>query len=77
MASVTDIDVTKRAAQPLRHDWTRPEALALYDLPLMDLLFRAHTVHRQSFDPNKVQMSHRPRPRCRLGAARGGGCPQR
>ena len=67
MASVTDIDVTKRAAQPLRHDWTRPEALALYDLPLMDLLFRAHTVHRQSFDPNKVQMS-------RLLSIKTGGC---
>ena len=67
MASVTDIDVTKRAAQLLRYDWTRPEALALYDLPLMDLLFRAHTVHRQNFDPNAVQMS-------RLLSIKTGGC---
>jgi biotin synthase len=33
--------------------------MALYDLPFMDLLFRAQMVHRASFDPNKVQMSRR------------------
>lgn len=41
----------------LRHDWTRPEIEALYALPFNDLLFRAHTVHRQHFDPNAVQVS--------------------
>ena len=55
------------AAQGLRHDWTRAEALALYDMPFMDLLFRAQTVHRASFDPNKVQMS-------RLLSIKTGGC---
>lgn len=50
-----------------RHDWTRGEALALYDLPFMDLLFRAQTVHRQIFDPNKIQMS-------RLLSIKTGGC---
>src|SRR6187455_2013999 len=41
----------------IRHDWTVPEALALFALPLNDLLFRAASVHRQSFDPNAVQVS--------------------
>jgi len=39
-------------AEPLRH-----AALALYDLPFNDLLHRAHTVHREHFDPNRVQRS--------------------
>ncbi len=51
----------------IRHDWTSAEALALYDLPFMDLLFRAQSVHRTSFDPNKVQMS-------RLLSIKTGGC---
>ncbi|WP_415072048.1 biotin synthase BioB [Hyphomicrobium sp.] len=51
----------------LRHDWTSGEALALYELPFMDLLFRAQSVHRTSFDPNKVQMS-------RLLSIKTGGC---
>lgn len=54
-------------ATALRHDWTRAEALALYELPFMDLLFRAQTVHRQAFDPNAIQMS-------RLLSIKTGGC---
>ncbi|CBL43992.1 Biotin synthase [gamma proteobacterium HdN1] len=41
----------------LRHDWTVNEIEALYALPFNDLLFRAHTVHRQYHDPNAVQVS--------------------
>lgn len=40
-----------------RHDWTREQALALFALPLNDLLFQAATVHRAHFDPNEVQVS--------------------
>ncbi len=54
-------------ARSIRHDWTREEALAIHDLPLMDLLFRAQTVHRQTFDANRVQMS-------RLLSIKTGGC---
>lgn len=53
----------------LRRDWTREEATAIYEAPFNDLLFRAQTVHRQSFDPNKVQMS-------RLLSIKTGGCPE-
>jgi biotin synthase len=56
-----------RGGPTIRHDWTSAEALALYDLPFMDLLFRAQSVHRTSFDPNKVQMS-------RLLSIKTGGC---
>ncbi len=52
-----------------RHDWTRAEAQAIHDLPFNDLLFRAQLVHRQHFDPNRVQMS-------RLLSIKTGGCPE-
>lgn len=70
-SNVTRLDASARpsprAASAPRHDWTRAEAMALYDLPFMDLLFRAQMVHRASFDPNKVQMS-------RLLSIKTGGC---
>ncbi len=53
----------------LRHDWTREEAEALYNAPFNDLLFQAHSVHRQFFDPNQVQKS-------RLLNIKTGGCPE-
>ena len=37
--------------------WTVSKVEALYDLPLMDLLFRAQQVHRENFDPNEIQRS--------------------
>lgn len=43
-------------AEP-RHDWTKDEILALFDLPFMDLVFRAAAVHREHFDPNVIQRS--------------------
>lgn len=70
-ANVTELETAKRAPArtrtDVRHDWTRAEALALYNLPLMELLFRAQSVHRASFDPNKIQMS-------RLLSIKTGGC---
>jgi biotin synthase len=53
----------------IRHDWTREEAQALYDLPFNDLLFRAHLTHRAMFDPNTVQRSQ-------LLSIKTGGCPE-
>ena len=32
--------------------WTVSQVEALYQMPLMDLLFRAQQVHRENFDPN-------------------------
>ena len=42
---------TARGASPLRHDWTRAELHALFELPLPELTFRAQTIHRENFDP--------------------------
>ncbi len=42
---------------PVRHDWKRDEILALFNKPLMDLVFEAQGVHRLYHDPNKVQLS--------------------
>ncbi len=40
-----------------RHDWSLDEIESLLNLPFNDLMFRAQTVHRQRFDPNRVQVS--------------------
>lgn len=50
-------------------DWSVEEVAALFDLPFNDLLFRAQTVHREHFDPNKVQLST-------LLSIKTGGCPE-
>ncbi|EAR60839.1 biotin synthase BioB [Neptuniibacter caesariensis] len=41
----------------IRHDWSEAEVKALFELPFNDLMFHAHSVHRQNFDPNEVQVS--------------------
>ncbi|MBY0355947.1 MAG: biotin synthase BioB [Rickettsiales bacterium] len=41
----------------IRHDWTREEALALFALPLPELIFQAQTIHRQHFDASVMQVS--------------------
>ena len=54
---------------PLRHDWTRVEVRALFDLPFPELMFRAQGVHRAHFDPGEVQIST-------LLSIKTGGCPE-
>jgi len=41
----------------VRTDWTREEITALFDLPFLDLVFRAAEVHRAHHDGNAVQLS--------------------
>jgi len=52
-----------------RHDWTREEILAIYNKPLMELLYEAATVHRAHHNPNQVQVST-------LLSIKTGGCPE-
>ncbi|MET0181375.1 MAG: biotin synthase BioB [Caulobacterales bacterium] len=40
-----------------RHDWTRAEIQALFELPFAELIFQAATVHRAHFKANEVQLS--------------------
>ena len=54
---------------PVRHDWKLAEIETLFDLPLMDLLARAHTVHAANHDSNAVQVST-------LLSIKTGGCPE-
>ena len=37
--------------------WTLAQAQALFEYPLLELLFQAQQVHRQHFDPRQVQVS--------------------
>ena len=52
-----------------RHDWTRPEIRALFELPFPDLIFHAQRIHRLHFDPHEVQIST-------LLSIKTGGCPE-
>jgi biotin synthase len=52
---------------PLR--WEVADVASLYELPLMDLLYRAQQVHRENFDANEVQLST-------LLSIKTGGCPE-
>jgi biotin synthase len=66
-----NVDASSRAqgAGQLRHDWTRAEVRALFDLPFAELIFRAQSIHRQNFDPAEVQIST-------LLSIKTGGCPE-
>ncbi len=49
--------------------WTIEEVVALYNSPLLDLVYQAATVHRQHNNPNEVQIST-------LLSIKTGGCPE-
>ncbi len=52
-----------------RTDWTRDEIASLFDLPFMDLVYEAQTVHRANHPRNEVQLST-------LLSIKTGGCPE-
>ena len=52
-----------------KHNWTKDEIIAIYNKPMMDLLYEAATIHRQKHDPNVVQVST-------LLSIKTGGCPE-
>ena len=52
-----------------KHNWTKEEIIAIYNKPMMDLLFEAATIHREQHDPNVVQVST-------LLSIKTGGCPE-
>jgi biotin synthase len=53
----------------VRTDWSIDEVRNLFQLPFNDLLFRAHSTHRQFFNPNEIQIST-------LLSIKTGGCPE-
>jgi biotin synthase len=61
VASATSVAALKQ--------WSLGETRVLYELPFNDLLFRAHSIHRENFDPNQIQLS-------KLLSIKTGGCPE-
>lgn len=53
----------------IRHDWTREEISEIYHSPLMELIYRAATVHREHHATGEVQV-------CTLLSVKTGGCPE-
>ena len=41
----------------IRHDWTTEEIQTLLELPLMELLWQAQTVHREANPGDRVQLA--------------------
>lgn len=66
LATDVTIAAPARQGQPA---WTREAVAALFDAPFADLMFRAQSVHREHFDPNRVQISQ-------LVSIKTGGCPE-
>lgn len=56
-------------ATEIRHNWTTDEAVELLELPLMELLYRAQTVHREYHEDNTVQLAS-------LLSIKTGACPE-
>jgi len=52
-----------------RTDWTKEEIAEIFNSPMLDLIYRAATVHRQFHDPLEVQV-------CTLLSVKTGGCPE-
>jgi biotin synthase len=63
------IATSERDLAVVRHDWTRGEVRALFELPFPELIFRAQRTHRLHFDPTEVQIST-------LISIKTGGCPE-
>jgi biotin synthase len=53
----------------MKHDFTISELKELHDLPLMQLISKAHHIHTQHHDPCEVQM-------CHCISIKTGGCPE-
>ncbi|WP_343706935.1 biotin synthase BioB [Flavobacterium sp.] len=53
----------------IRHDWKKEEIQAIYDQPLLELVYQAATVHREFHKPSEIQVST-------LLSIKTGGCPE-
>lgn len=53
----------------IRHDWSKEEISEIYHTPLLELIYRAASIHRQYQDTGEVQV-------CTLLSIKTGGCPE-
>jgi biotin synthase len=65
----TTLQAPKKPPADSPQRWTLAAIEALYGLPMNELLYRAHGVHRTHHDPNAVQLST-------LLSIKTGGCPE-
>jgi biotin synthase len=63
------VSTTTFPASVIRHDWTTSEILALFQQPLLDLVFQAQTLHRQYHPEMDIQLAT-------LMSVKTGGCPE-
>ena len=49
--------------------WTTEQVKELYEMPFMELIYQAHGVHREHFDPNEIQT-------CAIMSIKTGACPE-
>ncbi|UII29933.1 biotin synthase BioB [Fulvivirga ulvae] len=53
----------------IRNNWTREEIAEIYNSPVLDLMYKASTVHREYHNSSEVQV-------CTLLSVKTGGCPE-
>jgi len=53
----------------IRNDWTKEEISEIYNTPLLELIYKAATIHREHQDTAEVQV-------CTLLSIKTGGCPE-
>jgi len=41
----------------IRHDWSEKEISGIYNMPLLELVYKAATIHRKFHEPSEVQVS--------------------
>lgn len=66
---MNSLQINPQAQNIIRTDWQINEISELFHLPLNDLLFKAHGIHRKNFNPNEVQTST-------LMSIKTGACPE-
>lgn len=69
MSETAAIRFERPAPHPSCEYWSVCRVEALFEQPLLDLVFRAASVHRQHFDPQRIQLST-------LLSVKTGGCPE-
>ncbi|HEX5553464.1 MAG TPA: biotin synthase BioB [Chitinophagaceae bacterium] len=56
-------------SEQIRHNWTKEQITEIYNTPVLELVYRAASVHRQYHDTGEVQV-------CTLLSIKTGGCPE-
>lgn len=49
--------------------WNKQNITELFDLPFLDLMFRAQTIHRENFPNNEIELA-------KILSIKTGGCPE-